>query len=503
MTPNNTGAATLGDCAIALLVTLSVVIGTCAPAVAGGTVTMASQPAATMTHFSTTASELKFIPPFAAWPTAPSSPGFKAAERLYSLVDSADNLSSEVFHDEDSRCRSLAAVTFGLAESAKYVTRVAKLLDDDAVGIPLGDAFLSTGSPTPGTVGDVARRVLATRLGLRGLGDVAYGDPILTDSKAFLRYWRVAETPTALPSEWVFRMKTRRRRGRDIDDVKRALCENKSVEKWLVVPIVATFVEDAFTDDEVLRVLRSCPDRSMLKRLLDGSWRAAWMTLSGGPNSKTQSHLRLRLLRLAPKLFSRDDAVWIRAAAVKDESMAAHYIVAAARLDPPKGVDWLRDAIEKDTRQHNRCILLQALWSVGGEQQLSYIKDRYFAEKKPEYNAGGLQENLVERLGEEEGAKAAPLLKALVMDKRFTTLGWAATRAFAKNAELLLGEKTKEVKRYLGVEHRMGVYDFEHRPEERDKYLVDTKHVLMQTEAFQRYLQGEVLKRSGDDDDAK
>jgi hypothetical protein len=49
----------------------------------------------------------------------------------------------------------------------------------------------------------------------------------------------------------------------------------------------------------------------------------------------------------------------------------------------------------------------------------------------------------------------------------------------------------------------MGVYDFEHRPEQRDKYLVDTKHVLMQTEAFQRYLQGEVLKRSGGDDDAK
>ena len=42
----------------------------------------------------------------------------------------------------------------------------------------------------------------------------------------------------------------------------------------------------------------------------------------------------------------------------------------------------------------------------------------------------------------------------------------------------------------------MGIHAFEHRPEQRDKYLVDTKHVLMQTEAFQIYLQEEVLKRS-------
>jgi hypothetical protein len=32
---------------------------------------------------------------------------------------------------------------------------------------------------------------------------------------------------------------------------------------------------------------------------------------------------------------------------------------------------------------------------------------------------------------------------------------------------------------------------------------VDTKHVLMQTEAFQIYLQGAVLKQRGGDSDAK
>ncbi len=90
----------------------------------------------------------------------------------------------------------------------------------------------------------------------------------------------------------------------------------------------------------------------------------------------------------------------------------------------------MKNALLEEPDQLTRCYLLEALWSVGGEPQLSYVKDRYFADKKPKYNAGGLQENLIELVGQEEGTKADQLLKALVLDRRFTTLGWAATRAF-------------------------------------------------------------------------
>jgi hypothetical protein len=160
---------------------------------------------------------------------------------------------------------------------------------------------------------------------------------------------------------------------------------------------------------------------------------------------------------MAPRIFKKGDAQWL---------YDASCLLPAAKLDPERGIGWLKKAMEKPYA--SRCLLLDALWSIAGEEQLPYIKDRYFEDAR---DSRTIQRHFVKELCRTQGEKAAPLLKALILDRRFTTLEWP-------------------------VEHRMGEQRFMDHPQERDKYLVDTKHVLMQTEAFQTYLQEEVLKRS-------
>jgi hypothetical protein len=412
-----------------------------------------------------------------------------------------------IIRSDDATVRGLAAAIMGLADSTELSSYAIEMLTDEGT-TALKSVPINMTSPWHRVdleagvtlqVKDLAQIALTYRWTGGGL---LSGFPF-EDSKKAKEYFDTIKDEHAIPSEWVFRFRRASLWQVDRGEIRSRLLKLDEPTKGIAAAAVSAFLPGELADEDVVGALKAS-DAGILRRYLEGKWRMAGMTLAGGPNSKHQWKTRREILRLAPKVFTKADAQWIHDAGFGlDGDFDLHYIVAAATLDPSKGVQQLMDGIGLARDQGVRCAMLAALWSVGGEPQISYIKDRYFAEKKPEYNAGGLQEDLIERLAKDDGEKAAPLLRALVLDKRFTTLGWAATRAFAKNAELLLGEETKEVKRYLGVEHRMGVYDFEHRPEERDKYLVDTKHVLMQTEAFQRYLQGEVLKRSGDDDDAK
>jgi hypothetical protein len=221
------------------------------------------------------------------------------------------------------------------------------------------------------------------------------------------------------------------------------------------------------------------------------------MTFPHGPNSKGQGELRRVVLRLAPKLLKEKDAAWLHKAAGRPSFLRAHYVIAAAQLDRTMAPQWLKEAIRTERDQEYRCSLLLTLWSVSGDKELRYVVETYYRDGEPSYNAGGLQEDFVKRLGNTHGKKAAGVLKALVLDPRFRALCWPATRAYARHAGLLVSGKTPEVKRYLRVNHRMGPHDFEQRPERRGEYPVDTKHVLMQTEAFQKFFQAEVRKSQG------
>lgn len=434
--------------------------------------------------------------------------GDKARQQLADLrmlIEKADTLPEDLLHVKDPSQRGLAALVFGLSNSPKKIAVAVKCLNDDTVtaiaSLPYTTQMYGSIPRKEDrknlTVGVLAR--MALRYRLVGFGLQA-GHPF-TSNKDAAQYWENIDDIETLPSEWVYRFRRARGWGKDVVTTKKELLERvRPAHVGILVASVRAFVPSVYTDEEVTQVLARSGDRKLLRGILEQTLRRPGISLKYGPNSTHQRKVRQVLLRVAPKVFAKEDAQWVYDATDPKEWVSVYYIIAAAELDPEKGVDWLKEAIKKDGDQLRRCKLLEALWSVGGESQISYIKDRYFADSKPKYNAGGLQENLIERFGKNGGEKAAPLLKALVLDRRFTTLGWAAMRAFAKNAAVILGEETKEVKRYLGVKHRMGVYDFEQQPKGRDKYLVDTKHVLMQTEAFQIYLQGEVLKRSQKDD---
>lgn len=421
------------------------------------------------------------------------------AKRIRALSRHAEALSDILATVESPRERGLAAALVIWGGNSSVLRKIGPLLDDESKTIPTAQPFATVQFAStfqmplvikaiPQSVRSYTRALLAQRFGR----SMPFFGPVWS-RKVFDKYLAEAGTITELPSEWVFRFRLAKEWKRDLKALRRELSQLKMPARGICTASVAAFVKDVYTDNEVADTIAGI-DKKTLRALLEGKWTLPGMSLRSGPNAPDQMDLRKIILRVAPKVLAKEDAQWVYDAA--KWPLSSRYVIAAAKLHPENGVGWLKKAILKNRDQFYRCEMLEAIWVVGGKSQMSYIKDRYFADSKPEFSFGGLQQDLIERLGKNEGAKAAALLKALVLDRRFTTLGWAATLAFARNATIILGEQTKEAKRYLGVQHQMGIFDFERHPEKREKYLVDTKHVLMQTDAFQIYLQGEVLKRS-------
>jgi hypothetical protein len=87
------------------------------------------------------------------------------------------------------------------------------------------------------------------------------------------------------------------------------------------------------------------------------------------------------------------------------------------------------------------------------------------------------------------------MLAALVRDKRFGTLGWGVTRAFARNCQVFLGRSPLEAADYLAMQHPLREYDFESHPELRSKFPKQTQEVLRQTAIFQKFLVAQVGDR--------
>lgn len=448
------------------------------------------------------AKEMRWLPPELLGPSSRLEPWFGAEHiaSLKRLVQQARVLPLQSASAKDPTVRGLAGLIFGLSDDPTQVAAAVDLLKDGTVtglrAVPMTTVFYGRkpdwDSGIKLTVSDLARRSLTYRwVGGGFFSGFPFDAAKAKEADAFFKAMRAEK---GNPGEWVYRYRLAVKWGLNRDSLKKDLMEHESPIRGIAAAAVAAFVHDQLTEEEVVLALDNA-DKTKLKEFLRNKWRMATMTLRHGPYSKHQMEVRRVLLSVATNVFAKKDAQWVYNAADPKEWIDVYYIIAAAKLDPKKGVAWLKKAIEKDSGQGRRCNLLEALWQIGGEGQLAYIRDRYFAEMKPAYNAGGLQENLVERLGKSEGAKAVPLLTALIRDKRFRSLSWAPTRAFAKYAELVLGKQTAEVKRYLRVQHRMGRYKFEQWPNLRKEYPVDTKHVLMQTKAFQEYLQAELTKR--------
>ncbi len=428
------------------------------------------------------------------------------------LTDKADGISLSLLESDDMKRKALAILVFAHADRVDGMPVLANLLGDHERTLSrpsYGSLGIRNDQPIDTTVHDLVRSLLYRRLGLNVM------EPVIEEGR-FLEYWNSVPKPELLASEWVFRFNKAQVANwkKPLEPIKKELAAKTSGAQRAIliatiqahVPARWSHLPKVYTEAEVLDSLKNDIDKTTIRKFLNGDWNLPGSTLKSGPNSKIPWETRAVVLRHAPQLLEKEDAQWIYELGHEKDWIRIDHLIAAAQLNPQKGVEWLKKDIEisnKTYYQSRRCILMDALWSLGGESQIPYIKDRYFEDSKPEYNSGGLQEDLIIKLGKNGGKLAAPLLKALVLDKRFASLGWAATRAFATNAAIILGEETKEVMRYLTVEHRMGVGSFEQRPQDRDKYLVDTTHVLMQTEAFQIYLQSEVLKRSQETNDTK
>jgi hypothetical protein len=423
---------------------------------------------------------------------------------LRMLVTKVDALPINLLNAKDPTQRGLAVWIFGLSDSPKKVLAAFNCLNDNAVSTiaytPFSASWFGTDPRkkkiTKCTVAGFASKAMRSRLVCSG---VLASRPFAL-ATASPRYWNSIEDIHVLPSEWVYQFRRAKVWGKDIAATKKELLKRvKPSHVGIVVASVRAFDfnQDIYTDEEVIRALIKSGDKKLLRGILEQTLQRPGISLKQGPNSKYQREVRMVLLRAAPKVLSKNDAGWVHDAAFKSVGwIRPYYIIASAKLDPDRGVAWLKRGVRNNRDQLARSQMVEALWTIARESQISYIKDRYFFDNKAEFNSGGLQEYLIAEIVKSEGALAEPLLRALVLDGRFTSLGWAATRAIAKNATMLIGEQTREVKRYLRVQHTLSMSTFQRDPDQRKKYASETEHLLTETGAFQFYLQREVRKRS-------
>ncbi|MBI5725590.1 MAG: hypothetical protein HZA50_16650 [Planctomycetes bacterium] len=421
-----------------------------------------------------------------------------------SLVLSANVLPESLLMSQDPDKRGMASAILFLGGTREIISKHLDILKDQAQTVIKAYGwesllFRDEAEVRPWTVKELAN----TALRARGI-QPKDGEITADNMKTYLE----STKDTEIPHEWIMRLRRYQAWNVDVEKLKKEVLELKVRDRAVILlSIVGECIDKnwdiPFTVTEGASILKEGLSIPALKTILERDIIADTQLTAYKYMDWRSQGLRRALLYFSAEVLTKADATWLYEAADHKEWISVFYVIVASKLDPVKGIDWLKKAIENDKKQSSRCNLLEALWSIGGEDQNIYIVDHYFAESKPEYSAGGLQEDFIWKLGKMERKKAKFLLKILALDNRFVTLGWSATRAFAQNAAIILGEETNEVKRYFSVEHRMGVYDFEHRPELRDKYPVDTKHVLMQTEAFQNYLQNEIRKRSQKDDEHK
>jgi hypothetical protein len=246
-----------------------------------------------------------------------------------------------------------------------------------------------------------------------------------------------------------------------------------------------------YTEEEIIASLAQL-EPEILKGLVNGSWRLPGMDLPSGPNSwESLELLKGFLLTHASQFFTEQDAIWMKSLADPKRLDYSGYIMGAAQLNPKEGVTWLKVAIEQEGLQDQRTRLLFAL-SQTEDIDTHYILDKYYKEKIPEYNAGGLQEEFIKRLADKGDARSKATLAALIRDERFVGLGWVATRTFAEHIPLLLGVMPPEAKKYLALKHPLGYYGFEQRPALRKNYPTETNAILIASQEFQQFLQKKV-----------
>jgi hypothetical protein len=416
----------------------------------------------------------------------------RLAKAIMAVAGKSDDLKPLLSTSSTDQEKSVALLVLGWADNPKYVSMVGDRLEDKRPALPLQltpqgiqqmfDYSHGNVETRKQTQGDLAMRVISMRCGCSAPRNY------LHSSKAFRAYWSSIPNAEELPSEWVFAFRKAIAWHRSVKDVKVSLSKLESPARPIIEAIVYLQMpnDHVYAEQDVVKELAGV-DPKILRGLMDGSWRLPGMTLPTGPNSKDQQELKAFVLANSPQFFKTEDAQWLYDMAMSGGMPFSDYVIGAAQVDPSKGFDWLKMAAEKEGLQNQRTRLLLAVWQTQGANSIKYLTDRYYDESKPEYNIGGLQEEFIQKLSL-RGKASVPLLVAIIRDKRFMRLGWTATRMFAEHAELLFGEKPRQAKNYLSVDHPLGVYDYERRPAMREKFPSETKRVVVATKEFQEFL---------------
>lgn len=414
------------------------------------------------------------------------------------LVLKADLLPESLLSSSDADSRGLAAAIIFLGGQRDLLLKHIKLLEDNkqTTMTAYGWERILRRHKAKEELWTVSA-LAATSLRARG---VASDGPLdISAVKAFLK----ASEKKAVPYEWKMRAERYQQWGVNIKRIKKEVAAQNGRNRAIALIVVTSeYYTKPFSIAEGAQWLKQDLGNEVVRSILEKKTELV-SSVTGRKKGKDLQKHRAALLYYAPALLTKTDAAWLHAAADENEWVSPYYIIASARLDPVKGVNLLKKAISRSENQSGRCLMLYALWRITGAKEAVFIADSFFAETKPTYKMCELQAGLIDRILQKQGRHGVPLLRSLIMDKRFLTLSWSVTRAFAENAKLILGEETKEVKRYLSVKHEMGQRDFDRNPSEREKYPVDTKHVLMQTRAFQKYLQTAVSKLKETNDGQK
>lgn len=461
--------------------------------------------AAVLAEFRQTAASMRFI--FLEPQDGPGRANDPSIRRQYTavlgLINRADDLPAELLKSADPNERALACLVFGYADKADRVAAVAGLLDDRTETVPY---LFDTSTYQPGGRADL--RKFTVRLAASSVLHQRFdGLPRGIGAKEFLEWWSGIKDPDELPSEWCFRFQRASLRGQTAESVKERLAKVAPAARARIVAVLHSMgantdradfepFRNLYSEEDVVAALREAFDARTMRTLLTEREPQGFPALEYGPNAI--SRLQFAIGRRADKFLSRGDAEWISKLAVRDDGVSLEYLLAAIRLDPEKGRPWLEGALSKAADPGARVnLLFELLKIVQPKELLPLIADQFYKEQGSQFDPHPLhfQTEFLTRLTEDFDAPVSkPVMFFLVLDKRFPTVGWTATSAFAAKSELLLGRVPDEKKRFqhLQLIVRTRPERFDELPDERKKNPANAETVDKAVRTFQEFLVKEV-----------
>ncbi|WP_166831125.1 HEAT repeat domain-containing protein [Thalassoroseus pseudoceratinae] len=313
---------------------------------------------------------------------------------------------------EDPKVRSLAVVALFATENPSVLPHLVPLADDKELTFPcpLPVAMPATFLPPkpepmptkPQTVGDVAKQAVDFYLRKAGYG---YGITGSRNNPGFDHYWqrrkdrtwctswfavrlaRATQSTSPIPSHRMDRIRAVRRQIDEVPEPERTIVLMALAEDWPIGDVPDAFITEAALVDQAkqigsavwMDVLRRSPPSSDPD--LQSSRQTRFLTpiavflLTHATDLLDSKH--------AEELF-RINEDWKQAAraGAAPGSMDQRWITAAARLQPEKGVEWLKSSYKLFDRRFyydRQAELSIAMWDIAGRAQTPFLVNWFYS----------------------------------------------------------------------------------------------------------------------------